>query len=118
MKTNRRLKARHEDEMFRALADPTRRAMLFRLRGGETCVSELVADADVTQSAISQHLKILRDSGLVSERREGRRRVYRLEAMPLLALRDWVGQYEVFWSERFDRLGKLLKARHGKKNQV
>ncbi len=92
--------------------------MIRRLSEGDACVSELVAGADVTQSAVSQHLKILRDAGLVNERRDGRRHIYRLEPKPLVVVRDWLAQYEDFWSERFDRLGKLLRARHGKKNQV
>jgi DNA-binding transcriptional ArsR family regulator len=109
---------RSEDEVFRALADPTRRTMLRKLSEGDACVSDLVAQADVTQSAVSQHLKILRDAGLVKERRDGRLHIYRLEPKPLLVVRDWLAQYEDFWAERFDRLGKLLRARHAKTNQV
>jgi DNA-binding transcriptional ArsR family regulator len=59
-----------EDQVFRALADPTRRAMIRKLSAGDACVSELAADSDMTQSAVSQHLKILRDAGLVKERLE------------------------------------------------
>ena len=103
-----------EDQVFRALADPTRRAMIRKLSAGDACVSELVADADMTQSAVSQHLKILRDAGLVKERREGRQRVYRLQPKPLVVVRDWLAQYEEFWSERFERLGRLLRTRHAK----
>ncbi|XXX74225.1 metalloregulator ArsR/SmtB family transcription factor [Sorangium sp. So ce134] len=101
-------RARSPDDTFRAIADPTRRAILDALAGGERSVTELCAMFDVTQSAISQHLKVLRDAGLVTPRREGRSRLYRVEAGPLRAVYDWAAHYERFWTERLDALGALL----------
>ena len=102
-----------EDAVFRALSDATRRAVLVRLGESEANVSDLVATAGGSQSAVSQHLKVLRDVGLVTERRDGRMRVYSLTAEPLLVVRDWLAHYERFWAERLDRLGGALRARHG-----
>ncbi|WP_438023663.1 ArsR/SmtB family transcription factor [Sorangium sp. So ce233] len=96
------------DETFRAISDPTRRAILDALAQGERSVTELCAMFDVTQSAISQHLKVLRDAGLVTPRREGRSRIYRVEAEPLRAVHDWAAHYERFWTEKLDALGALL----------
>ena len=93
---------------FRALADPTRRALLDRLGDGELTVGELCEGFDMSQPAISQHLKVLRDAGLVSVRRDGRRRFYALDAGPLKAAYEWIGRYERFWDERLGRLGQLL----------
>jgi DNA-binding transcriptional ArsR family regulator len=96
------------DEAFRAIADPTRRAILDELAGGERTVGELVGMFDVTQSAVSQHLKVLRDAGLVKPRQIGRQRAYRIEAGPLQAVHDWCAHYERFWRDGLDRLGALL----------
>ena len=93
---------------FRALADPTRRALLDRLGDGELTVGELCEGFDMSQPAISQHLKVLRDAGLVSVCRDGRRRFYALDAGPLKAAYEWIGRYERFWDERLGRLGQLL----------
>ncbi|WP_441291827.1 ArsR/SmtB family transcription factor [Sorangium sp. KYC3313] len=100
--------ARSPDETFRAIADPTRRAILDALAGGERSVTELCAMFDVTQSAISQHLRVLRDAGLVAPRREGRSRLYHVEAAPLRAVHDWAAHYERFWAKKLDALGALL----------
>lgn len=107
---------RREDQVFRALADPTRRAMIRMLGKGEACVSDLVSATDVTQSAVSQHLKMLRDAGLVKERQEGRRRIYALQPKTLIVVRDWLAHYEEFWAGALDRFGELLRTRHGKAN--
>ncbi|MFL5298671.1 MAG: ArsR/SmtB family transcription factor [Phenylobacterium sp.] len=97
-------------EIFRTLGDPTRRAMFERLSGeGELSVSELTAGAGVSQPAVSQHLAVLRQAGLVSERREGRYVRYAARAEGLKPLVDWMGFYGAFWAERFDRLEDLLK---------
>jgi DNA-binding transcriptional ArsR family regulator len=77
-----------------ALADPTRRAIVMRLAEGERAVGELVAGLPVSQPAVSQHLKVLRDLGLVSDRADGNRRIYRLNPAGVLALRD---QLDAFW---------------------
>jgi DNA-binding transcriptional ArsR family regulator len=102
-----------EDQVFRALADTTRRNILRRLADDEATVTALTAEAAMTQSAVSQHLRVLRDAGLVRERLVGRNRYYSLQAEPLRVVRDWLGHYEQFWQERLDKLGATLRARHG-----
>jgi DNA-binding transcriptional ArsR family regulator len=97
-----------EADLFRALADPTRRAVFERLSRREMSVSELVEGFDVSQPAISQHLASLKGAGLVSERREGRRAIYRAEPDALAPLVDWVDHYRAFWPERVQRLNTLL----------
>src|SRR5436305_9030342 len=95
-------------EIFRTLADPTRRAMFERLSGeGELTVGEIVAGAGVSQPAVSQHLAVLRQAGLVSERREGRFVRYAARPEGLKPLVGWMGFYGAFWRERFDRLEDL-----------
>ena len=96
-------------DIFRTLADPTRRAVFERLSGeGELSVGALVAGAGVSQPAVSQHLAVLRASGLVSERREGRFIHYAARPEGLKPLFDWMGFYGRFWAERFDALEDLL----------
>jgi len=98
-----------ETDLFRTLADPTRRAVFERLCRQEMSVSELKAGFAVSQPAISQHLATLRGAGLVSERREGRFAYYRAEPEALKALVDWVDRYRSFWPERLERLKTVLK---------
>jgi DNA-binding transcriptional ArsR family regulator len=98
-----------KSDVFRALADPTRRAMLERLARGEATVSELNAGFDVSQPAISQHLAHLRRAGLVTERRAGRNAYYRARPAGLTPLINWIDRYQVFWSERIARLRDVLK---------
>ena len=81
---------------FAALADPTRRAVLERLREGPRPVGELARDLPVSRPAVSQHLRVLKDAGLVTERREGTRRLYRIDPDGLAALRDY---FDDFWNE-------------------
>lgn len=95
-------------DVFRAISDPTRRAVLDRLAAGELGVGEIASAFDSTLSAISQHLKVLLDTGLVTQRREGRQRIYALNPEPLREVSEWVTQYERFWTQRLDRLGKYL----------
>lgn len=102
-----------QSDVFLAIADPTRRAILHRLVGGERTAGDLAAPFDTTQSAISQHLAILRDAGLVRVRSEGRRRVYRLRPAPLQRVARWVAHYERFWNERLDALGDYLDREEG-----
>jgi DNA-binding transcriptional ArsR family regulator len=97
-------------DAFRAVAEPTRRAILDELARGDRSVTELCALFDVSQPAISQHLRVLREAGLVEPRREGRRQIYRLEPEALRPVRDWVAHYERFWSDRLDALGAVLDA--------
>jgi DNA-binding transcriptional ArsR family regulator len=98
-----------EDRVFRALADPTRRAIFERLTRGEAAVKDLTERFHVSQPAVSQHLSALRDAGLVRERREGRFAYYRVEPKGLRPLVDWVAHYQAFWVGRLDKLQALLK---------
>ena len=96
--------------VMRALADPTRRAVFEQIVGAdEITVVELTRGSGVTQGAISQHLKTLRQAGLVAERPEGRNVYYRAEPEGLAPLVDWMSHYGVFWRERFANLRALLK---------
>ena len=95
-------------DAFRAVADPTRRAILDALAERELAVGEICALFPVSQPAISQHLKVLREAGLVRKRVAGRNRYYQLEAAPLQALHDWLTHYEHFWNKRLDALGAVL----------
>ncbi|MFN4165611.1 MAG: ArsR/SmtB family transcription factor [Ferrovibrio sp.] len=98
------------DTVMRALADPTRRAVFERVvRADEITVAELTQGSGVTQGAISQHLKSLKQAGLVAERPEGRRVYYRAQPEGLAPLADWINDYAVFWRERLDALRDLLK---------
>ena len=96
--------------VMRALADPTRRALFERIAGSdEITVAELTNGSGVTQGAISQHLKALKQAGLVAERPEGRKVFYRARPEGLEPLVDWMGHYGTFWRERFASLRTLLK---------
>src|SRR5687768_6387175 len=93
---------------FTAVADPTRRAILELLREREQSVSELMAPFDISQSAISQHLRVLREAGLVADRQEGRLRLYSLNAEPLREVADWITHFGEFWPDRLKRLRAFL----------
>jgi DNA-binding transcriptional ArsR family regulator len=96
--------------VMRALADPTRRAVFERVAGtGEITVAELTKGSGVTQGAISQHLKSLKQAGLVVERPEGRNVFYRAQPEGLMPLADWMNHYSAFWRERLDALRAVLK---------
>ena len=97
------------DHVFAALADPTRRAILARLATGETSVMELAEPFEMSQPAISKHLKVLENAGLIARGREAQWRPCRLEAAPLRDVADWIEQYRRFWEESFDRLDAYLK---------
>jgi len=96
-------------DLFRTLADPTRRAVFERLAGAEMSVSQLKAGFEVSQPAISQHLAALRGAGLVEERREGRNAYYRARPEGLAPLTDWVERYRAFWPARIEALKDVLK---------
>jgi DNA-binding transcriptional ArsR family regulator len=96
-------------DIFQAIADPTRRALLDRLRDGEQSVKQLAEPFEMSMPAISQHLHILCDAGLVTQRKAGRMRLYRLNPEPLKEVSDWVNPYEQFWQEKLDALGKYLE---------
>src|SRR5580692_4425138 len=98
------------DAVMRTLADPTRRAVFERIvRSDEITVVELTRGSSVTQSAISQHLRSLKEAGLIAERPQGRNVHYRAKPEGLAPLVDWLGHYGVFWRDRFTNLRTLLK---------
>ena len=107
-------RARASADVFHAIADPTRRAILDRLRGGGVAVAELAARFDMTRPAVSKHLRVLRDAQLVREDREGgdgRQRVYRLTPGPLRDLSQWVESYRSFWPTNLLSLKRHLEGR-------
>jgi DNA-binding transcriptional ArsR family regulator len=96
-------------DVFIAIADPTRRALLDRLRFGEQPVKELAAPFAMSLPAISQHLQVLYEAGLVQMRKSGRQRLYQLNPEPLKQVSDWIAHYEQFWEEKLDALGNYLE---------
>jgi DNA-binding transcriptional ArsR family regulator len=94
---------------FAALADPTRRAILARLALGEASVSELAEPFDMSMPAVSKHLKVLENAGLITRGREAQWRPCKLEAAPLRDIAGWVETYRRFWEASFDRLDEYLK---------
>jgi DNA-binding transcriptional ArsR family regulator len=98
------------DATFAALADPTRRAILARLALGEASVSELAAPFEMSQPAISKHLKVLENAGLVSGGRDAQRRPRRLEAAPLERATVWLERYRKYWEKSYAELDLLLEA--------
>jgi DNA-binding transcriptional ArsR family regulator len=99
-----------QDMLFRTLADPSRRAIFERLcREGEKTVGALTARAGISQPAVSKHLAVLKQAGLVRDRHEGRQTHYRAQPRALAPLVDWTSQMAAFWQSRFDRLEDLLK---------
>jgi DNA-binding transcriptional ArsR family regulator len=96
------------DATFQALADPTRRAILARLALGEASVMELAEPFDMSQPAISKHLKVLENAGLISRGRDAQRRPCKLEAAPLAEATGWLIEYRKFWEKQFGQLDDLL----------
>ena len=97
------------DATFSALADPTRRAILARLARGEAGVLELAEPFDMSQPAISKHLRVLERAGLISRRREAQRRPCRIEAQRLAQVNRWLEDYRKLWEEQYERLDALLE---------
>jgi len=97
------------DTTFAALADPTRRAILARLATGEATVNELAEPFDMSQPAISKHLKVLERAGLVTRGREAQRRPRKLEPGPLAEATDWIERYRKIWQVNYQRLDALLR---------
>jgi DNA-binding transcriptional ArsR family regulator len=95
--------------VFSALADPTRRAILVRLMDGDRTVAELNAPFAVSQPAISRHLRVLEEAGLISRRRRRTARLSHLEAQPLRDATEWLAAYRRFWTESHERLDELLE---------
>ncbi len=98
----------HLSVTFAALADPTRRAILARLSKGEASVTELAEPFDMSLPAISRHLKVLENAGLITRGRDAQWRPCRIEAARLKEVSDWLGHYRRFWEESFDRLDEYL----------
>jgi DNA-binding transcriptional ArsR family regulator len=96
-------------DRFGALADGTRRHLLEQLAAADRPVSELVTGLDISQAAVSQHLRVLRDAGLVTARKQGRHRYYQLRPAALAELRDWLDELERFWRSRLTALGDYLR---------
>ena len=99
------------DATFTALADPTRRAILARLASGEASVMELAAPFQMSQPAISKHLKVLENAGLITKGRKAQWRPCQLNGEPLREAVDWMEQHRVAWEEQLDRLGAYLKSK-------
>jgi DNA-binding transcriptional ArsR family regulator len=91
-------------DVFNAIAEPQRREILLLLRAGERPVTELARELGIAQPGASKHLRVLREVGLVRDRRAGKQRLYGLDARGLRSVHEWTGGFERFWSESFDRL--------------
>jgi DNA-binding transcriptional ArsR family regulator len=104
-----------DSDVFHAIAHPARRAILVTLKDGERAAGDLAAPFRMTFPAISQHLRILEEAELVSVRREGRHRLYRLHPRPLRDVVSWIDEFAAFFSQRLDALGQYLDQKHGKR---
>jgi DNA-binding transcriptional ArsR family regulator len=102
-------------DIYRAIADPTRRAILDRLRAGPLHVNALAAEFSQSRPAVSKHLRVLRSAQLVCERRHGRERRYHLQPEPLHDVARWVQEYSTFWSANLTRLKQRLESETGAK---
>jgi DNA-binding transcriptional ArsR family regulator len=96
-------------DTFTALADPTRRQIVETLAAGERSFGEIAADFDISPPAVSQHLKVLRNAGVVAVRRDAQRRIYRIDAEGLSEIEEWITRVRRFWSGRLDRLESTLR---------
>jgi len=102
-------KPQNLDAIFAALADPTRRAILSRLAAGEASVNEIAAPFEMSQPAVSKHLKVLEQAGLIERNVDKQRRPARLKAEPMAAAVRWLEEFRQFWSTSFDQLDGLLE---------
>ena len=102
-----------ENDVFHAIAHPARRAILVTLKEGERSAGELAEPFRMTFPAISQHLRVLEEADLVAARRDGRRRLYRLQPRPLHEVVSWIDEFAAFFSERLDALGDYLDGKRG-----
>jgi DNA-binding transcriptional ArsR family regulator len=106
-----------KSDIYMAIADSTRRALLLRLASdGEKTVTDLLEPFAISQPAVSKHLRILRDAGLVQSRKEGRLRLYAVQPHKLRQVHDWVSHFEKYWDERLDALGDYLDRKKQKTN--
>ena len=97
-------------DVFNAIAEPQRREILVLLRAGERPVTEVARELRMTQPGASKHLRVLREVGLVRDRKAGKQRLYGLDARGLRPIHEWTGGFEQFWSESFDRLDEYVRA--------
>jgi DNA-binding transcriptional ArsR family regulator len=104
-----------DNDVFHAIAHPARRAILVRLKARELPASELAEPFGMSFPAISQHLKILKDAALVTDRRAGRQRIYSLRPRPLREVVAWAEEFEHYFDARLDALGRHLDRKHGRK---
>ncbi len=105
------------DRTFRALADPTRRAIVVRLAQGPASVSALAAPLEMSLPAVHQHLGVLEQSGLVRSEKVGRIRTCSLEPAPMRDVERWVREHRAIWEQRLDRLGDVLEATYGERSE-
>ncbi|MBM7787017.1 ArsR/SmtB family transcription factor [Tenggerimyces flavus] len=103
-----RVKSTHADALFGALANPTRRDILDLLLSGAQTVQVIAERFDMARPSVSEHLKVLKDAGLVSEERQGRHRYYAIDPVPLYEVQTWLSPYERFWRDRMGDLGRTL----------
>lgn len=96
-------------DVFNAIAEPRRREILTLLRAGERPVGEVADELGMSQPGASKHLRVLREVGLVRDRRAGKQRMYCLDAHQLHAVHEWIGGFEQFWNESFDRLDEYVQ---------
>ncbi|WP_371778077.1 ArsR/SmtB family transcription factor [Streptosporangium subroseum] len=96
-------------DVFNAIAEPQRREILVLLRAGERSVTELAQELGMTQPGASKHLRVLREVGLVCDRKAGKQRLYGLDAGGLRSVHEWTGGFEQFWNESFDRLNAYVQ---------
>jgi DNA-binding transcriptional ArsR family regulator len=104
-----------ESRVFGAIADPTRRAILDALRRGERSAGEIAALFPVSRPAVSKHLRVLRNAGLIRERRVAQSRRYSLDAGPLRAVERWLEHYRVFWAARLHDLKRYVESHEGRR---
>ena len=96
-------------DVFNAIAEPQRRQMLTLLQGGERAVTDVARELGMSQPRASKHLRVLREVGLVRDRRAGKQRLYGLEARGLRPVHEWSGGFEQFWNDSFDRLDAYVQ---------
>ena len=104
--------ADREQDVFDAISHPARRRMLGLLADADSSVNDLAAHFDMSRPAVSQHLRVLLDAGLVTEQRQGRQRLYHFRPHRLAPVRDWIALYDRFWDDRLGKLQKLLASRN------